>query len=107
MILFEQEHKVKITPYSETASEASNVDIQKQRVDSRRLDEHSPIIIVPEETTTAEPEPVYIIQIEYYFVTYYKFTPCSGDVISVPTNQQTMTVAANQSNVNKQGANLK
>nr|XP_034835287.1 dystroglycan isoform X2 [Maniola hyperantus] len=53
------EHKVKITAYSESASEASNVNVLKEPivVDARRLDEHSPIIIVPEEITTIEPEP--------------------------------------------------
>ncbi|XP_069361367.1 dystroglycan 1 isoform X3 [Maniola hyperantus] len=54
-----EEHKVKITAYSESASEASNVNVLKEPivVDARRLDEHSPIIIVPEEITTIEPEP--------------------------------------------------
>ncbi|XP_069361366.1 dystroglycan 1 isoform X2 [Maniola hyperantus] len=58
-----EEHKVKITAYSESASEASNVNVLKEPivVDARRLDEHSPIIIVPEEITTIEPEPHTIV----------------------------------------------
>ncbi|XP_038211020.1 dystroglycan isoform X2 [Zerene cesonia] len=52
------DHKVKITPYSETASEASSVSFSKEPAPvNRNLDEHSPIVIVPEDiTTSTEPE---------------------------------------------------
>ncbi|CAK1551491.1 unnamed protein product [Leptosia nina] len=48
------DHKVKITPYSETASEASSVNFSKEPAPvNRNLDDHSPIVIVPEEVTTS------------------------------------------------------
>ncbi|CAG9564071.1 unnamed protein product [Danaus chrysippus] len=54
-----EDHKVKITPYSESASESTQVKMTKEHLATipRRLDEHSPIIIVPEDIpTTTEPE---------------------------------------------------
>ncbi|XP_046970532.1 dystroglycan 1 isoform X3 [Vanessa cardui] len=54
------DHKVKITPYSESASESTNIKFSKEpiSVNPRVLvEEHSPIVIVPEEiTTSTEPE---------------------------------------------------
>ncbi|XP_050352767.1 dystroglycan 1 isoform X4 [Nymphalis io] len=54
------DHKVKITPYSESASESTNIKFSKEpiAVNPRLLvEEHSPIVIVPEEiTTSTEPE---------------------------------------------------
>ncbi|CAH0724390.1 unnamed protein product, partial [Brenthis ino] len=52
------EHKVKITPYSESASEATNtINVSKDAVDPRRFQDHVPIVIVPEDiTTSTEPE---------------------------------------------------
>lgn len=64
-----QDHKVKITPYSESASESTQVKMTKEHLANipRRLDEHSPIIIVPEDIpTTTEPEEVYLTSILYH-----------------------------------------
>ncbi|XP_045521898.1 dystroglycan 1 isoform X2 [Pieris brassicae] len=48
------DHKVKITPYSESASEASSVNFSKELAPvNRNLDDHSPILIVPEDVTTS------------------------------------------------------
>ncbi|CAH2239119.1 jg10407 [Pararge aegeria aegeria] len=84
-----EEHKVEITPYSESASEASNVDIHKEpiAVKPRRLDEHSPIIIVPEEITTVEPEPHTIIIKESN-----ELTPTSSETPTSPPTEETVTV---------------
>ncbi|XP_039758900.1 dystroglycan isoform X2 [Pararge aegeria] len=84
-----EEHKVEITPYSESASEASNVDIHKEpiAVKPRRLDEHSPIIIVPEEITTVEPEPHTIIIKESN-----ELTPTSSETPTSPLTEETVTV---------------
>ncbi|XP_023954357.2 dystroglycan 1 isoform X2 [Bicyclus anynana] len=84
-----EEHKVKITPYSESASEASNVDIQKEpiSIDSRRLEEHSPVLIVPEEITTMEPEPHTIVIKETN-----ELTPLSSEPSTSPTpTEETVT----------------
>ncbi|XP_046970531.1 dystroglycan 1 isoform X2 [Vanessa cardui] len=60
------DHKVKITPYSESASESTNIKFSKEpiSVNPRVLvEEHSPIVIVPEEiTTSTEPEQTVIIR---------------------------------------------
>ncbi|XP_045490682.1 dystroglycan 1 isoform X3 [Pieris rapae] len=49
-----EDHKVKITPYSESASEASSVNFSKEPAPvNRNLDDHSPILIVPEDVTTS------------------------------------------------------
>lgn len=58
-ILIRQEHKVRITPYSESASESSNVkNYTSLPVNPRRIAGHGRIDIVPEEmpdmTTEAE-----------------------------------------------------
>lgn len=60
-ILIHQEHKVRITPYSESASESSNVKNYTSLptpVSPRRIAGHAPIAIVPKEmpemTTEAE-----------------------------------------------------
>ncbi|XP_050352765.1 dystroglycan 1 isoform X2 [Nymphalis io] len=61
-----EDHKVKITPYSESASESTNIKFSKEpiAVNPRLLvEEHSPIVIVPEEiTTSTEPEQTVIIR---------------------------------------------
>lgn len=58
-ILIHQEHKVRITPYSESASEASNVkNYTSLPAIPRRIGSHEPVDIVPKEipdfTTEAE-----------------------------------------------------
>ncbi|XP_026495490.1 dystroglycan 1 isoform X6 [Vanessa tameamea] len=54
------DHKVKITPYSESASESTNIKFSKEPIAANPrllVEEHSPIVIVPEEiTTSTEPE---------------------------------------------------
>ncbi|XP_064073763.1 dystroglycan 1 isoform X4 [Vanessa tameamea] len=55
-----EDHKVKITPYSESASESTNIKFSKEPIAANPrllVEEHSPIVIVPEEiTTSTEPE---------------------------------------------------
>ncbi|XP_072942786.1 uncharacterized protein Dg isoform X2 [Epargyreus clarus] len=82
------EHDVIITPYSESASEASDVTLSRQPapVNPRRLEDHSPIVIVPEETpTTTEPELDIITSTE-------KTSPITGQTtetvtFAMPVNQ--------------------
>nr|XP_026495485.1 dystroglycan isoform X2 [Vanessa tameamea] len=60
------DHKVKITPYSESASESTNIKFSKEPIAANPrllVEEHSPIVIVPEEiTTSTEPEQTVIIR---------------------------------------------
>ncbi|XP_047535892.1 dystroglycan 1 isoform X2 [Vanessa atalanta] len=61
-----EDHKVKITPYSESASESTNIKFSKEPIAANPrllVEEHSPIVIVPEEiTTSTEPEQTVIIR---------------------------------------------
>lgn len=54
----ENEPKVEISAYPESVSETTNIKFSKEPGDSRHLvEEHAPIVIVPEEiTTSTEPE---------------------------------------------------
>lgn len=53
--ILQDESQVHITPYRESASEANIVAYTQQAETSRNLN-HGPVIIVPEELTTSEPE---------------------------------------------------
>ncbi|CAG9564073.1 unnamed protein product [Danaus chrysippus] len=94
------DHKVKITPYSESASESTQVKMTKEHLATipRRLDEHSPIIIVPEDipTTTEPEESTVIIQASNELPTSME-TPTSPssteETITIPISSTSTTTS--------------
>ncbi|XP_032520164.2 dystroglycan 1 isoform X2 [Danaus plexippus] len=95
-----EDHKVKITPYSESASESTQVKMTKEHLANipRRLDEHSPIIIVPEDipTTTEPEESTVIIQASNELPTSME-TPTSPssteETITIPISSTSTTTS--------------